>query len=47
VKSDKDFILTGLIGGFGINILGLRTDYSFVPYGDLGQSHQLTLNLKF
>jgi outer membrane protein OmpA-like peptidoglycan-associated protein len=40
--------LTGLTAGLGINILkNLIFDYAFLPYGELGNSHRLSLTYKF
>ena len=33
--------------GFGVRYLGLRVDYAFVPYSDLGDSHRFSLNYIF
>ena len=33
--------------GMGIRYLGLRVDYAFVPYSDLGDSHRFSLNYIF
>ncbi|MHB9155731.1 MAG: PorV/PorQ family protein [Endomicrobiales bacterium] len=36
----------GISAGFGINYEDLRFDYAFLPYGDLGGAHRLSLNVK-
>ena len=37
----------GLGMGLGIRILGVQTDYSFVPYGELGNTYRFSLTSKF
>lgn len=37
----------GLGGGLGLNILNFSTDYAFVPYGDLGNTHRVSFSVKF
>ncbi|OGS17577.1 MAG: hypothetical protein A3J83_04375 [Elusimicrobia bacterium RIFOXYA2_FULL_40_6] len=39
--------LNGLGAGLGINLLGMKTDYSFVPYGALGNTHKISFSSKF
>ncbi|MBN1384590.1 MAG: hypothetical protein JW983_06920, partial [Elusimicrobia bacterium] len=39
--------LKGLGGGLGVRILNFSTDYAFVPYGDLGNTHRLSFSVKF
>lgn len=39
--------LTGLTAGAGVDINGLTIDYAFVPFGDLGLTHRVTLNMEF
>lgn len=39
--------LTGLMAGAGFRILGYGLDYAFVPYGELGNTHRVSLNMKF
>jgi len=38
---------TGLGAGFGIKLFGTQTDYSFVPYGVLGNAHRVSFSAKF
>ena len=37
----------GLSAGVGLKNGGLRADYAFTPYGELGDSHRLTIALSF
>jgi len=39
--------LSGLCAGLGFSWSGYDVDYAFVPYGDLGQTHRISLSLKF
>jgi hypothetical protein len=40
--------LTGLTAGVGVKILkNLMLDYGFIPYGELGNSHRLSLTYQF
>ncbi|MBN2407173.1 MAG: tetratricopeptide repeat protein [Elusimicrobia bacterium] len=39
--------LAGLSAGGGIGYSDLRVDYSWVPYGDLGQTHRISLAYMF
>src|SRR3989339_2125961 len=36
----------GLGGGIGLRILNFSTDYAFVPYGDLGNTHRISFSIK-
>lgn len=38
---------SGFAAGVGFNLMNLNFDYAFVPYGDLGDSHRVSLGLKF
>lgn len=38
---------SGFAAGVGFNIMNLGLDYAFVPYGDLGDSHRVSIGLKF
>lgn len=38
--------LSGLRAGFGLKLFGSDFDYAFVPYGDLGNTHRLSLTIK-
>lgn len=38
---------TGLVGGVGFRIFGYGLDYAFTPYGELGNTHQISLSAKF
>ena len=44
--SDLD-AMSGLSGGLGLNIRGIDIDYAWVPYGDLGDTHRLSVGMKF
>ncbi len=35
--------LTGFTAGVGVDLAGFRFDYAFLPYGDLGASHRISL----
>jgi len=37
----------GIGGGLGLKISKFSTDYAFVPYGDLGNTHRLSFGIKF
>jgi len=37
----------GIGGGLGLRISKFSTDYAFVPYGDLGNTHRLSFAVKF
>ena len=37
----------GLGGGIGLRILNFSTDYAFVPYGDLGNTHRMAFSVKW
>lgn len=39
--------LTGLTGGGGLDLDRFRIDYAWVPFGELGTSHKMTLAFKF
>jgi hypothetical protein len=39
--------ISGITAGFGVVIYNYTVDYAFVPYGDLGNSHRLSLGGKF
>jgi hypothetical protein len=39
--------LSGLTAGGGISFSGLGLDYAFLPYGDLGAAHRVSLSYKF
>ena len=39
--------LKGLTAGAGFMYKGLSLDYAYIPYGDLGDSHQVSLNFRF
>lgn len=38
---------SGISAGLGFKSGDLRVDYAFTPYGELGNSHRLTLSLRF
>lgn len=37
----------GITAGFGIDIRALHFDYAYVPYGDLGNTHRMTLTFRY
>ena len=37
--------LSGLSSGIGFDFLGLELDYTWVPYGDLGYTHRISLGM--
>ncbi|OGH60521.1 MAG: hypothetical protein A3G34_03610 [Candidatus Lindowbacteria bacterium RIFCSPLOWO2_12_FULL_62_27] len=37
----------GLTAGFGIDVSSLHFDYAYVPYGDLGNTHRMTLTFRY
>lgn len=37
----------GLGAGLGFKLFNIQTDYSFVPYGDLGNTHRISFSSKF
>lgn len=37
----------GVSAGFGLKFSGYSIDYSFLPYGELGNTHRLSLSYKF
>lgn len=39
--------LTGFTAGAGLRIGPVRLDYAFVPYGDLGTSHRVSVGYEF
>jgi hypothetical protein len=39
--------LAGMSAGFGVELLRGRIDYAWVPFGDLGMTHRITLGFKF
>jgi len=39
--------VSGLGAGFGVKLFGTQTDYSFVPYGVLGNTHRVSFSAKF
>ncbi|MBI4064298.1 MAG: PorV/PorQ family protein [Elusimicrobia bacterium] len=39
--------LNGLSAGLGFNFLGNRMDYAFTPFGLLGDTHRISLNVRF
>ena len=39
--------LNGLTAGLGAGYSGYALDYAFVPFGDLGQTHRISLGIKF
>lgn len=41
-----DSAMAGLSGGIGFRVQQLLFDYAWVPYGDLGQTHRLSLSVR-
>lgn len=39
--------LKGLTAGFGIGYFNYNIDYAFVPFGNLGNTHRMSLGIKF
>jgi len=39
--------LTGFVGGMGFRFFGYGLDYAFSPYGELGNTHRLSLTARF
>jgi len=39
--------LSGLTAGIGFKVSGVIADYSFVPYGDLGNTHRISMSFRF
>lgn len=37
----------GITAGFGIDFSALHFDYAYVPYGDLGNTHRMTLTFRY
>ena len=44
--SDKDS-LTGLSAGLGLNMKSYQLDYAFVPFNELGDTHRVSLGMKW
>lgn len=47
LAGSNDSIFAYLSGGVGLTISNLTTNYAFVPYGDLGNTHRLSFLIKF
>lgn len=50
VGQSRDELGSGLVGfsaGLGLRFEGIALDYAFVPFGDLGNTHRLTLSTRF
>lgn len=39
--------ITGLVGGVGFRLLGYGVDYAFQPYGELGNTHKVSMSARF
>jgi len=39
--------LAGISAGIGFGFKGIGLDYAWIPFGDLGQAHQISLSYKF
>ncbi|MBD3271793.1 MAG: PorV/PorQ family protein [Elusimicrobia bacterium] len=46
-SSNELIAFTGLMAGAGFKILGYGLDYAFVPYGELGNTHRVSLGMQF
>ena len=40
-------LMNGLGAGFGMRILGYRLDYAITPFGELGNTHRVSLTTRF
>jgi len=40
-------VFSGFGGGLGLRVLNFSTDYAFVPYGDLGNTHRVSFSVRF
>lgn len=38
---------TGMTAGCGVNLTNWAVDYAYVPYGDLGDTHRVSISMKF
>jgi hypothetical protein len=47
IDSEKLGGLTGFSAGVGFNIWGIQLDYAFVPYGELSDTHRISIATKF
>lgn len=48
MKNTRDIDgISGFTAGFGAGFKDMRLDYAWVPFGDLGQTHRFTFNLRF
>ncbi|HAM36233.1 MAG TPA: hypothetical protein DEB40_12740 [Elusimicrobia bacterium] len=45
--ADNAGSIVGFSAGFGVKIIQLSLDYAFVPFGDLGDTHRVTLGWSF
>lgn len=45
-RTDVD-IGSGFAGGFGLKIMNYQLDYGFAPYGELGDTHRLSISMRF
>lgn len=46
-RQDRLGGLTGFGAGLGFRLERIKIDYAFVPFGDLGDTHRMTLGLRF
>jgi len=46
-RDEKIGDLLGLGAGVGLRLFGYQMDYSFVPFGDLGETHRVSFSAKF
>jgi len=44
VYTDEKRADSGITAGFGVTIADIAIDYAFVPYGDLGDTHRMSLS---
>jgi long-subunit fatty acid transport protein len=45
-RTDVD-IGSGFSGGFGLKIMNYQLDYGFAPYGELGDTHRISISMRF
>ncbi|MFQ5867530.1 MAG: PorV/PorQ family protein [bacterium] len=46
-RDEKIGDLLGLGAGLGLRLFGYEVDYSFVPFGDLGETHRISFSARF
>lgn len=45
--SSENDLDNGITAGFGVDFHAMHFDYAFVPYGDLGNTHRMTLTFRY